>query len=51
VLQRFEGDRSVADLNDQMRRYSGKNMRSIPFSESEINSQLLPGGTSTVSLF
>jgi acyl-homoserine-lactone acylase len=38
-------------FNDQMRRYSDKNMRSIPFSESEINSQLLPGGTSTVSLF
>ncbi len=38
-------------FNDQMRRYSDKNMRSIPFSDSEINSQLLPGGTSTVSLF
>jgi acyl-homoserine-lactone acylase len=36
-------------FNDQQQRYSEKNMRSIPFSESEIEDALLPGGTITIS--
>lgn len=35
-------------FNDQMQRYSDKNMRAIPFSESEIAADLLPNGTITI---
>jgi len=38
-------------FNDQMLRYSQKNMRAIPFSESEIAAALLPGGETTLRLF
>ena len=38
-------------FNDQMLRYSEKNMRAIPYSESEIAAALLPGGETTLRLF
>jgi acyl-homoserine-lactone acylase len=38
-------------FSDQKLRYSQKNMRAIPFSESEIAAALLPGGETTVRLF
>ena len=36
-------------FNDQSQRYSEKNMREIPFSESEIEAALLPGGEITIT--
>ena len=36
-------------FNDQQQRYSEKNMREIPFSESEIEAALLPGGEITIT--
>ena len=35
-------------FNDQQQRYSDKNMRAIPFSESEISADVLPNGTITI---
>jgi len=35
-------------FNDQMQRYSEKNMRAIPFTEGEIAAALLPGGQVTI---
>jgi len=35
-------------FNDQQQRYSDKNMRAIPFSESEIAADVLPNGTITI---
>jgi acyl-homoserine-lactone acylase len=37
-------------FSDQMRRYSEKNMRAIPFSEEEIAAALVSGGETTVRL-
>ena len=35
-------------FSDQMRRYSDKNMRAIPFSEEEIAAALVSGGETTI---
>ena len=37
-------------FSDQMRRYSEKNMRAIPFTEEEIKAALVQGGETTVRL-